>query len=317
MITKIARACTVCAVMAGCSSAANPGIPGDPAVRQPNVTGTVFTIIFENENVEAVLNPSNPFFYAFAKENGQAHAYSSTTHPSLPNYIMLTSGATSGIVNDNDPLFAPRIAGTNNLADQLEGAGIEWRAYMESMGTACNRDSNDLYSAHHNPFIYYQTMIENPQRCRERVVDFDQNFEADLASNRYRYMWITPNMCNDMHDCPMEAADAWLQRVTKQIMDSPGYKNGGALFVLFDEGKLRVFGAGANLATIIASPNLVSRPYESMTSFDHASYVATVEDIFGLPRIKTTKNSVPMDEFFTARSTQERAQEVRPGDQTQ
>ncbi len=281
----------------GCSSATNPGVQGNPSVQAPNVTGTVFTIVFENEDQSNIL-PTLPFFSSLASQYGQAAAYVSTTHPSLPNYIEMTSGSTHGVTTDNDPRYNVQVGGTDNIADQLDAASVPWRAYMESMGEPCKFDTTGDYSAHHNPFVYYTTMASNPSRCADHVVDFDQNFATDLAANTYRYMWITPNMCNDMHNCPGDVVDAWLKKVVTQIMDSPGYKNGGALFVLFDEGNTRFLGAGANLATIVASPNLVANGYVSQTAFDHASYLATVEDILRLPRLATTANATPMDEFF-------------------
>jgi hypothetical protein len=287
--------------LAGCSTPS-------PTIAQglsttPDVPGTVFTIVFENENGDAILNPSLPFFNSFAQANGQALQYTSSTHPSLPNYIQLVSGSNNGINNDNDPNFNLKVFGNENLADQLDGAGVKWRAYMEGMGTPCRKDSADHYSAHHNPFLYFGSMVDNPARCNDRIVDFDQNFSQDLASGAYRYMWITPNTCNDMHDCSLQTGDAWLKRIVEQIQASPAYQNGGAIFILFDEGYLRVFGAKARLATVVASPNLVSPSFTTSTPMDHSSYVATIEDIFGMPRLPSTTGVQSMDEFFKPKST--------------
>ena len=297
---QLAAAVPCLLAAAACSS---PNPTATSALRtQPNVQGTVFTIVFENENSDAIIgNPAMSFFNAFSQQNGSATKYTSRTHPSLPNYIELTSGSTNGVNNDNDPTYAVKVFGNQNLPDQLDAGGIQWRAYMEGMGAPCNMTSSGVYSAHHNPFLYYTSIVDDPARCNDRVVDYDQHFAEDLASNTYRYMWITPNMCNNMHDCPPAVADQWLERTVKTIQESPGYKNGGAIFVLFDEGSLRVFGAGASLATIVASPNLVAPSYTTSTAFDHRSYVATVEDIFGLPRLPTTERSSSMDEFFTAK----------------
>lgn len=264
----------------------------------PDVPGTIFTIVFENEDADNVISPNNPFFQELATKYGRPLEYTSTTHPSLPNYIMMTSGSTNGIINDSDPTTNFTVPGKTNLADQLDAAGIPWRAYMEDMGEPCTVGTDGKYSAHHNPFLYYWTMRMNTARCEERVVDFATKFDQDLASNAYRYMWITPNMCNDMHDCSTQTGDAWLKDVVGRIMASPGYKNGGAIFVLFDEGNSRLPGAGANLPVIVISPNLKTTPYVTSTPFDHRSYLATVEDIFGLERLPTTSKATPMDEFF-------------------
>jgi len=286
--------------LVGCSSPSAPTVAQKLAT-SPDVTGTVFTIVFENENANAILNPDLPFFYKLSQENGVATQYTSTTHPSLPNYIQLVSGSNNGINNDNDPNFNLKVFGNDNLADQLDAAGVKWRAYMDAMGEPCKKDSSGTYSAHHNPFLYFSSMVDNPARCRDRLVDFQQNFATDLASGQYRYMWITPDMCNDMHNCSLQAGDAWLQRVVTQIQASPAYQNGGAIFILFDEGYLRVFGASATLATVVMSPNLVSPGFSTATPFDHRSYVATIEDIFKMPRVPATEGVTSMNEFFKPR----------------
>ena len=283
----------------GCQlNPSNPGVPGSSAVKHPDVSGTVFTIVFENKDGEDVLKPDVPTFYELSEKYGNAEAYITYIHPSLPNYIVMTSGDTQGIDNNNDPPANKAIGGKKNLADQLDAAGIEWRAYMDAMGEPCKMTSEGTYSAHHNPFLYYETLANDEARCKDRIVDFEDNFAADLAAGTYRYMWITPDMCNNMHDCDAKVADAWLKKTVDQIMASDAYKNGGAIFVLFDEGSLRILNAGADLATIVISPNLVEPGYSTDTRFDHRSYLATIEDIFEMPRLATTKDATPMDEFF-------------------
>jgi hypothetical protein len=282
--------------LTGCSSV-NSGTPGSAAVGHPDVPGTVFTIVFENHDASQVLVPGS-FFSRFAQDNGQATAYVVSTHPSLPNYILLTSGGTNGVTSDNGPSGNVEIEGADDLPDQLDAAGILWRAYMEGMGSPCAMNDVGDYAVHHDPFVYYETMQSNPARCAQRVVDFDQNFANDLASGAYRYMWITPNLCDDMHSCAISVADAWLEKVVTQIQAASAYKNGGAIFVVGDEGSNRILGASGNVVAIWASPRLVRAPMTSNTSFGHPSYVATIEDIFAIPRLPATSGATPMDEFF-------------------
>ena len=264
----------------------------------PDVTGTVFTIVFENEAATDVLDPSKaPYFTQLSKQYGLATHYTSATHPSLPNYIVMTSGSTNGIIDDNDPTANIPLQTHENLPYQLDSKGVMWRAYMESMGEPCKMSSTSLYSAHHDPFLYYTDVAKSPS-CAQHVVDYDQNFDADLAAGIYKFMWITPNMCDDMHNCAASVSDQWLQKTITKIMASDAYKNGGAIFITFDEGSSRAPGAGANLPTIVISPNLANPGVPVDTAFDHTSYLATVEDIFGLGRISTTANATPMSEFF-------------------
>jgi hypothetical protein len=281
----------------GCSSTVgNQGQAGTAG--HPNLPGTVFTIVFENEAASDVITPANPTFYALSLEYGRALHYGTTVHPSLPNYIEMTSGSTWGITDDNDPNEQLRVMGTDNIAAQLDAGSIMWRAYMEGMGAPCTMTGAGKYAPRHDPFVYYDYLASNPQRCANHVVDFDQTFADDLASGLYRYMWITPNVCNDMHDCDSSVADTWLAKVVPQIQASDAYKKGGVIFILFDEGSSRAPGAYANLPVIVVSPGLVKTPLTSTTSFDHTSYLASVEDILGLPRLPATANVTSMDELF-------------------
>jgi phosphatidylinositol-3-phosphatase len=291
-------AALIAASAIGCSSTGTNTTGGLTQREQPDLQGTIFTIVFENEAATDVF-PNAPFFKSLAAQYAQATNYTSSTHPSLPNYIVLTSGATNGIMNDNDPVASVPLATHEHLAYQLDAKGIAWRAYMEGMGTPCKMESSGDYSAHHDPFLYYTDVTKDSAYCDQHVVDFDQNFDADLASaNPPKYMWITPNMCNDMHNCPATTADAWLKNVVTKIQASDAYKKGGAIFVLFDEGAMRFLGSTAQLATIVVSEQLATPGVPNDTAFDHRSYVATIEDIFGLDRISTTTNATPMDAFF-------------------
>lgn len=294
----------LCAAFVATSACAPlyPGVPGRPDIIDPAIDGTIYAIFFENENANNVIHSGNPTFWALAQEYATAEAYISDVHPSLANYIMLTSGETHGISNSNAPASNVHIPGTDNLADQLDGAGISWRAYMESMETPCRMENDGLYVVNHNPFLYYDTMASDPARCRERVVDFDAHFTEDLAADRYALMWVMPNQCNNMHDCPPAEADAWLARVVPEIMASPGYQRGGAIFILFDEGHLRIGSAAANLPTIIVSDRLAARGMRIQTRYGHPSFLATVEDHFDLSRIPTTVGATPMGEFFLSRA---------------
>lgn len=288
---------------AGCAlNPANPGVPGDPAVKRPAIDGTVYTIVFENHEQHEVLRPEVPTFYELSQKYGSADAYISNLHPSLLNYIVMTSGDTQGVGDNGGPDLHP-LSTKKNLMEQLDAAGVEWRAYMEDMGTPCNMKSSGDYVVHHNPFVYYTSLTDDKARCEDRVVDFEEHFEEDLASDEFKFMWITPNMCNNMHNCAPDVADAWLKDTVAKIQASPGYKNGGAIFVMFDEGSVRILGAAADLPTIVVSEKLVEKGFATDTRFDHTSYLATIEDIFGMPRLPTTKDATPMDEFFVLRDS--------------
>src|SRR5260221_3653591 len=106
----------------------------------------------------------------------------SGTHPSLPNYLYLISGATQypGFF-DVDPTFFPFPVNADNLGNQLQVANLKWRSYQESMGAPCQLAAvGTLYAPKHDPFLYF-TDIQTAAGglCANTNVDYS-NFAADL-----------------------------------------------------------------------------------------------------------------------------------------
>ena len=76
------------------------------------------------------------------------------------------------------------------------------------------------------------------RRVERDDVPFDQ-FAVDLAGPSESFpafALITPDICNDMHDCPVATGDNWLRTNVEPILSSTLYKAGRtAVFVVFDE----------------------------------------------------------------------------------
>src|SRR3989304_5226384 len=88
--------------------------------------------------------------------------------------------------------------------------GRPWGAYLEGMPEPCFDYTVHPYAKRHNPFMYFESVRSDPDRCLSSVVPFDQ-FGADLnAGSLPDFVWITPDICNSAHDCPLATADAWL-----------------------------------------------------------------------------------------------------------
>lgn len=276
--------------------ATQPPLPVAPPVAPPAVPAVapaLFVIVMENHSyADLVGNPNAPYFNSLVSHYGLAANYSDDhRHPSLPNYIELTSGSRQRIHDDHGP-DAHRLT-VDNLGAQLERAHIPWRAYMESMGVPCRTSDTYRYTPRHDPFVYYLSLRSNPALCAQRVVDF-RAFPSDLASGAYRFVWITPDLCDDSHDCTERRGDAFLERWVPVIQASPGYRAGGALFITWDEGSR----GSERLATVVVSPRLVRPGFRSMVPHGHASLLATIEDTFGLPRLGDAIDAAPLSEFF-------------------
>lgn len=63
--------------------------------------------------------------------------------------------------------------------------------------------SAHLYAQKHNPFVYFDPIRLNPERCARSVVPLTA-LHADIAANSLpNFLFIKPNICNDSYDCPL------------------------------------------------------------------------------------------------------------------
>ena len=266
----------------------------------------IFVIVLENKDYERVLGGNQaPYMRSLAQQYGVASNYYGIRHPSLPNYLALIGGDTFGITSDCTDCFV----NAPNLVDQLETGGKSWKAYMEDMPSPCFvGDALPLYKQKHNPFIYYDDVRTNAARCN-KIVPFTW-FATDLKANAVPdFVWITPNMCNDMHDCPVSAGDTWLKTWVPTILQSAAWKDGGALFITFDEGTgsggCCQNAAGGRIATLVISP-LGHVGFSSNVPYSHYSLLRTIETAWQLPPLRQANCDCapPMADFFPPLATQ-------------
>lgn len=260
----------------------------------------VFIIIMENKEASQIVgNRFAPYLNQLGQDYARAANYYAATHPSLPNYLALTGGDTFGISTDCDQCYV----NADNIASQVEKAGKTWKAYMESMPEPCDtQNASASYFVKHDPFIYFDSIRTNPDSCKN-VVPFSQ-FTKDLQANSLPdFVWITPNICNDMHDCGVISGDNWLKTWVPKILASQAWKDNGVLFITFDEGTTRKgccsYAAGGKVDTLVISP-LVTPGFVSNNPYDHYSLLKTIETAWNLPLLgKASSNSTPlMSEFF-------------------
>jgi phospholipase C len=233
----------------------------------------------ENRDYSSVIGSSDaPYVNGLAARSGLATSSYAVGHPSLPNYLALLAGSTFGVNSD----CTDCTVGATNLIDQLESAGISWRAYMEDMPSPCFTGAQaDGYAKKHNPFVYFDDIVNDPSRC-SNVVPFSR-FDGDVASGTLPdFIWITPNLCNDGHDCSTATADSWLAGDIPAILNSLG--RGGILFLTWDEGEGTTgccgTAAGGHIVTIVAGPGAKSG-VTLTTSVDHYSILKTIEELYG------------------------------------
>jgi acid phosphatase len=248
--------------------------------------GTVFTIVMENHSTDQIIGANGPpYINSLVKQGAVAARYEDPQiHPSEPNYLWMTSGENFGVTSDGDPIDN-HVSCTAHIADQIEAAGLTWKAYQESMGAPCGTDQAYPYMPKHNPFVYYDdingwdgTQFTKPARCTNHVVDYSQ-FDADLQSGKLpKYVFITPNMIDDMHDGSVQDGDNWLSHEVPKILASDAWKNGGVLFLTWDEGS----SLGNDHPPMIVVSPLAKQGYVSTGAYNTSSYLKTVQAILGL-----------------------------------
>ncbi|MDQ6713178.1 MAG: alkaline phosphatase family protein [Candidatus Dormibacteraeota bacterium] len=284
----------------------NPVAPSHAATPAPALAAVpgfshVFVIVMENHEYGSVIGrPDAPYVNSLAAAYGLATNYYAASHPSLPNYFALTAGSTFGVASDCTTCYVS----ATNIADQVESSGRSWKAYMEDMPAPCSMSvASGNYAMKHNPFMYYTDIRNYPARCGAHVVPFTQ-FAVDMSTGQVpNFVWITPNMCNDTHDCPVSTGDAWLGSIVPRITGSAAFRNGGVLFITWDEGSTNASCCGdawgGHVATLVISPRSIPG-VRSTIAENHYSLLRTIEDGFGLAHLGAAgwSSSVPMREYF-------------------
>jgi hypothetical protein len=263
------------------SRAASPQMPPLPPIRH------VFVLLLENQAYAKTFGEQSPAPYLARTLPSQGvllSEYYAIGHASLGNYVALVSGQAP---NEDTQLdcarfsdFRPTSAALDphgqlpgsgcvypktvpSLPDQLEAAGLSWKAYMEDMGKDPARESatcghvrvgalettnmaskSDQYAAKHDPFVYFHSIIDDAARCNTHVVNLER-LSADLESeaSTASYVFITPNLCSDGHDAPcidgrpggLASIDDFLRTWVPLILHSPAFQKDGLLIVTFDE----------------------------------------------------------------------------------
>jgi hypothetical protein len=261
-----------------------------PAAVPAVASSRIVTVVMENEEASGVIgNRDARYINGLARRGGLATRSYAVSHPSLPNYLALTSGSTHGVASDctSCHVHAP------SIADQLDAAHLSWRAYMEDLPGPCFRGgSAGGYAKKHDPFMYYDSVAGNPARC-QRVVPFT-TLAHDLRRGAMpTYAFIAPNLCHDGHDCSIKDADRFLSRLVPALVQALGPH--GYLVLTWDEGSSNQGCCGGShggrIATIVVGPDVRAGARDGRP-LDHYGVLASVEDSLRLPRLGAAANPV-------------------------
>ena len=126
----------------------NPQTPVTPT--QPTFAHVVLVVLENHSYSEVIGNSAMPYLNGLAQQNGLAAQYYANTHPSLPNYFMLTAGQTETTVDSHTGTM-----NDDNAVRELVKAGKSWKCYAESLPSP-GYTGGDVYpyARQHNPFSY-------------------------------------------------------------------------------------------------------------------------------------------------------------------
>jgi phosphatidylinositol-3-phosphatase len=330
-----------------------------PPRRHGPAVGHVFVLVLENQSFDSTFGVHSRAPYlarTLVRRGALLREYYGIGHASLDNYVAMVSGQAPNEATQMDcsvySEFRPtretldangQALGTGcvypsfvrMVGDQLDSAGVPWRAYMEDLGNNPAREQpvcghppigaqdhtlgasvGDQYTTKHNPFYYFHSLIDDAPRCAARVVNLTQ-LTADLAtaSTTPRYVFITPNLCDDGHDGPCidhapggpVQVDAFLRRWVPAITNSPAFRADGVLIITFDESSDDPAGeskaccgerglpgqhhppgwdgpGGGRVGAVVLSP-FVRPGSVSDVPYNHYSLLKWTEEVLGVPAL--------------------------------
>ncbi len=292
-------------------------IPTDASAQISNVK-TVWVIMMENHNwtgnnagaafgaPDIKDNPLAPFINGeLIGRSAHSERYYNppNNHPSLPNYLWLEGGTNFGILTDNLP--SDNDLNTNqHLVSLMDEKNISWRTYAEpDFGNPVYDDCpigwNEV-DPNHVPQVYFSDETDGfsatSAHCISHVRPYYQ-MATDLANHQVaRYNFIVPNTCHDGHEgvSPCDTtepadntarSDQWLRKNIPLITNSKEYREGGALFVIWDEAEDSGAYSDGPIGMFLLSPFAKGHGEHGYTNFvhyDHSSTLKTIEEIFHL-----------------------------------
>ena len=322
-LTRRRPARAIAVIMTGCLAAgltvalalAGPGASGARAAADTQRASFrltkihhVWIIELENESSSATFgDPSaDPELARVLVSKGALlKNYYGIGHDSLDNYIAQISGQAPNVQTGQDCEYFSKF---------LQFGGENFRQ-IDVTGPA-----HDSYATRHNPFVYFENIIGSQGYCDSHVVTL-KPLAADLtrASSTPDYSWITPDTCADAHDTPrcqdgakggLNQADKFLATWVPRIMASPAYRQGGLIFITFDESgddtnakaccgeqdslgytdpshpnvnEPGLYGPGGGRVGAVALSPFIKPGTQSSVDYNHYSLLKTMERIFGLP----------------------------------
>ena len=271
----------------------------DAAVTLPHI----MVIMEENQGYAATqtgCGTNNSYFCSLASKYTSSDAWYGVSHPSQPNYTAFASGSTQGCTSDG--CVGAGAYSVEDLGGQLTAKGIPWTAYMESMPSACyTGSSSGEYVLKHNPFALFSDNLP-PNACNILPYPGATSMVSTLdGASAPDFVWITPNLIDDMHDGTVADGNTWLENNLAPVLTSTWFTGfNSTVIVTEDENDSSPSGsccgdaAGGQIPMIVISSNAVGGGTTSIIG-DHYGTLRTIEEAYGLSLLGGASNSANGD----------------------
>ncbi len=266
----------------------------------------VAVVVLENTDYSDVIgSPNMPYLNSLLSKGALAANYYANSHPSIPNYFILTTG--QAITNDDN---FNGVVSTDSVIRELAASGKSWKVYAESIPSPGYLGGDQFpYLRHHNPFSYFSDVQQNPAKTAN-LSAFPQ-LAADLASGALpNYSFIVPNAADDAHSCPngtddcalaqrLQIADQWLQTNIAPLQVNAAFQQSGLLVIVFDESADDLTNGGGHIAAILLGTHVRPGYVGNSTTYDHRSLLSLTMKALGVPNSPNGADAAPqMTEFF-------------------
>jgi len=232
--------------------------------------------------------------------------------PSEPHYVWMEGGTNAfsdhTFTGDGDATASNSTSNTAHLVTQLAAAGIPWMAYQEGIAShTCPIATSGKYVPKHNPFVFFRDIVGSPPSattpgCASHHKSY-ADFAADLAQGLTGYIFITPDLCHDMHGaltCPsgifdgpnIKAGDTWLSKELPRIIAYTQSHDDAVIFLTWDEGD------SSNVIPFFAIGEHVKGGHTSTVTYSHSSLLKSVEKLLGVPVLPAVESANDLADLF-------------------
>jgi hypothetical protein len=265
----------------------------------------IMVIVMENQSYDLVTgNSEAPYMDSLARGYLRATNSFGHAHDSLPNYIEMISGngyEASGTQKDCAPSDCGPISGTD-IADQLDAAGISWKAFLGAMPSDC--DTSDAggsggYGVRHNPFVYFSQGRSGAECAND--VPATGLLPALNSSTPPDFVYYSPTICenggNDVPCSTIANGDRFLAKTIPAIMGTSWYRDHGTIILTWDESATSDTSGsygdnGGHILTLVISAKTKGdggNPYPGYV--DPAGILRSVEHAYGFGYLADARNS--------------------------